>query len=89
MGCTGSAIPGVRGPARRVCRPPSSPPRLQERPPLEFLERLPELLLRVHHDRDVPRGRLLKRLPRKQKEPDPLVSGLPREALVSIPGIIL
>src|SRR5713226_8087505 len=36
--------------------------RLQERPPLELLERLPELLLCVHHDGAVPRHGLFERL---------------------------
>ena len=43
---------------------------LQERPPLELLEGLSELLLRVHHDRAVPRHRFLKRLSRDLQEPD-------------------
>src|SRR6266545_2222306 len=43
--------------------------RLQERPLLELVVGLPELLLRVHHDRAVPGDRLLERLPRHQEEP--------------------
>src|SRR5712691_477136 len=50
--------------------------RLQERPPLELLVGLPELLLGIHHDRAVPRHWLLQWLSRHQEETDPFVSGL-------------
>src|SRR6185437_9310020 len=49
---------------------------LQKRPLFELLVRLPELLLRIHHDRSVPRHGFLKRLPRNQEEPNPLVPRL-------------
>src|SRR5712691_7692748 len=50
--------------------------RLQERPLLELLERLPELLLCVHDDGAVPCDGLFERLPRNQQEPDPVIPGL-------------
>src|SRR5436190_558009 len=58
--------------------------RLQERPLLELLERLPELLLGVHHDGAVPRHGLFQRLPRNQKEPDPLLPGLHRDLVTLV-----
>src|SRR5471030_1584876 len=51
-------------------------PLLQKRPPLQFIERLPKLLLRVHHDRAVPGHGLLNRLARNQEEADSLLSRL-------------
>src|ERR1035437_9624612 len=59
-------------------------PRLQERPLLELLERLPELLLSVHHDRAVPRHGLLKRPSRDQEEPYPVVAGLYHEFVAAV-----
>ncbi len=49
---------------------------LDERAVLQIGHRLPELLLRVHHDRTVPSHRLLDRFARYQQEPNPLRSGL-------------
>src|SRR5205807_1927943 len=62
--------------------PPSS--RLQERPLLKLHERLPELLLCVHHDRAVPRHGLFEWLPRNQEEPDPIVPGLHRDLVALV-----
>ena len=58
--------------------------RLQECPLLEFLERLPELILRVHHDGAVPRYRLLEWLPGDQEEPDALVPGVHRDLVAAV-----
>jgi len=58
--------------------------RVQERPALEFLERLPELLLRVHYDRAVPRDGLLQWLSRDQQEPDPFIPGLYRYFVTAV-----
>ena len=71
----------VRGPtadflARRLM--------LQERPLLEFPERLAKLFLRVHHNRAVPRHRLLKRFSRDQQEPDSVVPGVYRNLVTAI-----
>src|SRR5664280_997344 len=57
---------------------------LEERPLLQLVERLAELLLRVHHDRAVPRHRLLQRLARHQQEPDPLLAGLHRDLVAAV-----
>ena len=54
----------------------SSARRLQERPLLQFFERLLEFLLRVHHDRTVPSNGLLQWLPRDQEEPDSFLACL-------------
>jgi hypothetical protein len=54
----------------------SSARRLQERPLLQFFERLLEFLLRVHHDRTVPSYGLLQWLPRDQEEPDSFLACL-------------
>ena len=64
--------------ARVSCRAYPLPWRLmlQERPLLEFPEGLPKFFLCVHDDRAVPRHRLLQRLSRDQKEPDPVLPGL-------------
>ena len=45
-------------------------------PCLEFLKRLAELLLRVHHDGAVPRHGFFQRLSRDQEETDPVIAGL-------------
>src|SRR6202022_97858 len=75
-------LEAMRSTERYAVRPnPDSPvigvllaPRLfQERPLLEFRERLPKLLLRVHHDWAVPGHPVLKRLSRDQEEPNPVV----------------
>src|SRR5258708_3632902 len=58
--------------------------RLEERPPFKLVERLPELLLRVHHDRPIPRDRLLERLARDQQEADTIVAGLYREFVAAV-----
>ena len=54
----------------------SSARRLQERPLLQFFERLLEFLLRVHHDRTIPSNGLLQWLPRDQEEPDSFLACL-------------
>src|SRR5437660_2484157 len=56
----------------------------QECPLLQFLERLPELLLGVHDDRAVPGHGLLERLSRDEEEPDSVVSGLYFELIAPI-----
>src|SRR5215470_19479241 len=63
-----------------------SPPRLclQKCSALEFLESLPELLLRVHYDRAVPGHGLLDRLSRNQEEADPLVTGVDRDLVAAV-----
>ena len=48
----------------------------QEIPLLQFLERLLEFFLGVHHDGPVPRDRFLERLPGNEKEPDAIFPGL-------------
>src|SRR5260370_5379811 len=58
--------------------------RLQERPLLELLERLPELLLGVHDDGAVPCHGLLERLPRNQEEPDPVIPSLHRDLVALV-----
>src|SRR5262249_51812442 len=49
---------------------------VQEGPTLELLERLPKLLLRIHHDRPIPGYRLLDWFSRNEEEPDSVVAGL-------------
>src|ERR1051326_5093567 len=56
----------------------------QKSPRLQLRERLPKLLLRIHHDRAVPRDRLLERFPRAQQEPDALLARLHRELIALI-----
>ncbi len=46
---------------------------LQECSPFQLLERLLQLLLRIHHNRPVPRHRLLQRLARNQQETNPVL----------------
>src|ERR1017187_9017225 len=58
--------------------------RLEECSAFEFAERLPELLLRVHHDRAVPRHRLFEGLARDQKKTDSVVPGLHRDLVAPI-----
>ena len=64
----------------------SLPPRclLQERPLLEFLERLPQLLLGVHHDGAVPRHGLPERLSGAQEEPYSVLPGLYGELVAAV-----
>src|SRR5262245_36773308 len=57
---------------------------LDERAVLKLEDRLPQLLLRVHHDRPVPGDRLLERLSRDQQEPDSLIPGLHHHLVTSI-----
>src|SRR5215475_1137572 len=56
----------------------------QKRPALQVLERLPELLLRVHYDWAVPGHGLLDRLSRNQEEPDSLVPGVDRDLVAAV-----
>ena len=58
--------------------------RFQERPLPKLLERFLELLLRVHHDRAVPRHWLLERLPRNQEEADPVFAGLHGDLVAAV-----
>ena len=57
---------------------------LQEFALLEFLKRLPQLLLGVHHDGTVPGHRFLQRLSRNQKKTDPIISGLHRDFVPAV-----
>ena len=57
---------------------------IEERPLAQFLERLAELLLRVHHDRAVPGDGLLERLSRDEKEPNPVVAGLHLDLVAAV-----
>jgi hypothetical protein len=56
----------------------------QEGSPLELFEGLPELLLRVHHDRAVPRHWFGYGLSGDQEEPDPVVAGPYRELITIV-----
>src|SRR5262249_1055927 len=58
--------------------------RFEERPSLEFIESLTELLLRVHHNGTIPGHRFLQRLARDQKKADALVTCLHGELVTSI-----
>src|SRR6476646_1827375 len=49
---------------------------LQKRALLQLLERIAQLLLRVHHDWAVPRHRLLQRLAGNQQKADAVLTGL-------------
>src|SRR5207237_1681203 len=51
---------------------------------LKFGNRLPELLLRVHHDRAVPSDGLLDRLARHQQESNPLVPCLHHDLVSAV-----
>src|SRR5438046_5248652 len=51
---------------------------------LKFGNRLPELLLRVHHDRAVPSNGLLDRLARHQQESNPLVPCLHHDLVSAV-----
>src|SRR5688572_7062970 len=57
----------------RLCRAPGLP---DESPELKFTHRLPNLRLRVHHDRTVPGDRFLDRATGYQQEADALVTRL-------------
>ena len=50
--------------------------RLQKRPLLQLLERIPQLFLRVHHDWPVPGHRFLQRLAGNQQKADAVFAGL-------------
>jgi hypothetical protein len=51
---------------------------------VQFRHRLAQLLLRIHHDRPIPRYRLLDRLARHQQEPDSLGSSLHSDLVSAI-----
>src|SRR5205807_10347582 len=51
---------------------------------LKFGNRLPELLLRVHHDRAVPSDGLLDRLARHQQESNPLAPCLHHDLVSAV-----
>src|SRR3989442_5685803 len=51
---------------------------------LKFGNRLPELLLRVHHDRAVPSDGLLDRLARHQQESNPLIPCLHHDLVSAV-----
>src|SRR5215475_4799318 len=55
-----------------------------ERPVAQFGNRLLQLGLGVHHDRAIPRNRLLDRLARDQQEPDALLAGLDRDLVSAV-----
>ena len=57
---------------------------LQERPLLEFPECLPKLFLRVHHNRAVPRHRLLDGLARYQQKSDALRARLHHNLIAAV-----
>ena len=59
-------------------------PLLDEGALLKLGDRLPELLLRVHDDRSVPRHRLFDRLAGHEQEPDALVAGLHRHFIAVV-----
>src|SRR5262245_24582404 len=55
-----------------------------ESPIAQLGDRLLQLGLGVHHDRAIPRNRLLDRLARDQQEPDALVAGLHRDLVPAV-----
>ncbi len=57
---------------------------LQEFTLLEFVERLPELLLCVHDNGAIPGYRLLKRFSGDQEKPDAVVARLHRDLVAAI-----
>ena len=57
---------------------------LQKRSVFEFHERLLKLLLRVHHNRAIPRHRFLQRLSRDQEKPDPLLTRLHHDLVAAV-----
>src|SRR5438309_1696568 len=65
--------------ANELCRLP-----LEKGPFLELLERLPELLLGIHHDRSIPGHRLLERLAGHQKEAYPFVTRLHADLIAAV-----
>src|ERR1700685_4192551 len=56
----------------------------QKCPFLQFRKRLPQLLLRIHHNRPVPCDRLSQRLAGNQQEADSVVSGLHSNLIAAI-----
>src|SRR5262245_53812346 len=65
---------GIGG--RRRSAPPASARLLDERPVLQLAIRAPQFVLSVHHDRPVPRDRLLDRLAGDEQETDALLARL-------------
>src|SRR5207302_2384368 len=62
----------------------SRSPRLEECSFLEFVERLLELLLGVHHDGPVPGDRLLEGLARDEEEADSVGAGLDDDLVAAV-----
>src|SRR5580700_7268059 len=67
--------PGLNS-AAGGCNPGHPTSGFQERSAIELFDGLPNLLLRVHHDRTVPRDGFLERLTGNQQETNPLGAGL-------------
>ena len=57
---------------------------LQERPLFEFLERVLQLLLRIHHDGAIPGHGLFQRFPRNKQEANTFIACLNHDLVTSI-----
>ena len=66
------------------CNPGHPASGFQERPAIELLDSLPNLLLRVHHDRAAPCNGLFERLSRDQKETDTFGARLHRDLVAAV-----
>ena len=75
---------GELGAVRWLNRASTRRVRLQERALAKLVERLSELVGRVHHDRAAPGHGLLQWLPRNQQEAHPLLPRLHRDFVAAV-----